>query len=104
MRSIIAFHVCVALLFSSSTSLAATDLPAEGSYGFDLLKNPNAVQCKAISKALIRQFRKCEVTDGSFGGDPVQARQCTIDTHSQYMVYESKEACAKSLETERSNE
>ena len=104
MRSIISCCICTALVSSSSISIAAASLPAEGSYGFDWLKNPDSAQCTAISNALIRKFRKCEVTDGSFGGDPVQARKCTIDKHSEYMVYESKAACVKSLETEKANE
>lgn len=104
MRSILAMHVCAALLFSSSYAFAATDMPAAGTYGFDWLKNPNKVQCTAISKALIKKFRKCEVTDGSFGGDPIKARKCTIDKHSEYIVYESKAACVNGLETEKSNE
>jgi len=104
MRAIIAFHVCAAFLCSSSNSFAATSLPAEGSYGFDMLKNPNSIQCKSVSKALISQFRKCEIADGSFGGDPIQAYHCTVDKHTEYMVYKNKEGCVKSLETERSNE
>jgi len=104
MRSIIACCICAALLSSSSHAFAATDMPADGTYGFDWLKNPNATQCIAISKALIKKFRTCEATDGSFGGDPVKARKCTIDKHSEYMVYESKAACVKGLETEKSNE
>ena len=104
MRSILAVPVCIALLSSSSYAFAATDMPVEGSYGFDWLKNPNSTQCVAVSKALIKKFRTCEVTDGSFGGDPVKARKCTIDKHSEYMVYESKAACVNALETEKSNE
>lgn len=104
MRSILVFPVCVALLCSTSFAFAATDMPAEGTYGFDWLKNPNSVQCTTMSKALLKKFRKCEVTDGSFGGDPVKARKCTIDKHSEYMVYESKAACVNSLETEKANE
>jgi hypothetical protein len=104
MRSIVAFHVCTALLFSTTTSFAAADLPAAGSYGFDWLKNPNSVHCEAVSQALIKQFQKCEMTDGSFGGDPAQAYKCKISSHSEYMVYASKAACVKSLETEKSNE
>jgi hypothetical protein len=104
MRSIIACCIFAALLSSSSYAFVAADFPAEGTYGFDWLKNPNSTQCIAISKALIKKFRKCEVTDGSFGGDPVKARKCTIDKHSEYMVYESKAACVNALETEKSNE
>jgi hypothetical protein len=104
MRSIVAFPVCAALLSCSAPIFAATPLPAEGSYGFDWHKNPNAVHCEPVSKALIKQFKKCEIGDGSFGGDPVQAYTCTISSHSEYMVYASKAACAKSLETEKSNE
>jgi hypothetical protein len=104
MRSIPALLAYAALLSSFSYAFAATDMPAEGSYGFDWLKNPNSTQCIAISKGLIKKFRKCEATDGSFGGDPVKARKCTIDKHSEYMVYESKAACANGLETEKSNE
>ena len=104
MKSIIALHACVALLSSSSSSFAAANLPAEGSYGFDLLKNPDSIQCKAVSKTMISQFRKCEITDGSFGGDPVQAYHCTVDKHTEYMVYKTRDACVKSLETEKSNE
>jgi len=104
MRSLPALLACAALLFPSTPAFAATDMPAEGSYGFDWLKNPNSIQCTAISKALIKKFRKCEATDGSFGGDPVKARKCTIDKHSEYMVYESKAACVNSLETEKANE
>jgi len=103
MRSILAFPVCVVLL-SSSCAFAATDMPAEGTSGFDWLKDPNSTRCVAVTKALIKKFRKCEVTDGSFGGDPAKARKCTIDKHSEYMVYESKEACGKALETEKANE
>ncbi|HEV2608316.1 MAG TPA: hypothetical protein VGT79_10080 [Xanthomonadaceae bacterium] len=104
MKSIIACSFCAALLSSSSISFAATSLPAEGTYGFDWLKNPNSTRCIAVSKALIKKFRKCEISDGSFGGDPVQARKCTLDKHSEYMVYETREACVKSLETEKANE
>jgi hypothetical protein len=104
MRSIRSFLFCAALLLSSSYAFAASDMPAEGTYGFDWLKNPNSAQCIAISKALIKKFRKCEATDGSFGGDPIKARKCTIDKHSEYMVYESKAACGKGLENEKANE
>ena len=79
-------------------------MPAEGAYGFDWFKNPESTHCVVISKALIGKFRKCEIADGSFGGDPVKARKCTIDKHSEYMVYESKAACANALETEKANE
>jgi hypothetical protein len=104
MRSVIAFPACAVLLLASTRSFAAAPLPAEGSYGFDLHKNPNSTRCEAVSKALIKQFKKCEITDGSFGGEPVQAYTCKVSGHSEYMVYESKAACVKSLETERSNE
>ena len=104
MRSILVFPICAALLFSSSYAFAATDMPAAGTYGFDWLKDPEKVHCIAISKALIKKFRKCEATDGSFGGDPIKARKCTIDKHSEYIVYESKAACVNGLENEKSNE
>ena len=104
MRSIVALPVCAGLLCLSSHAFAATGMPAEGTYGFDWLKNPNSARCTAISKALIRKFRTCETTDGSFGGDPIKARKCTIDKHSEYMVYESKAACVDGLENEKSNE
>jgi hypothetical protein len=104
MRSIIAFLVCVASLFSTTPSFAAASLPAAGSYGFDWFKNPNSIHCQVVSTELIKQFKKCEVTDGSFGGDPVQAYKCNISSHSEYMVYASKAACVKGLETEKSNE
>jgi hypothetical protein len=103
MRPITASFTCAALLFSSTSSFAATSLPAAGSYAFDPLK-PNSTHCVAVSKALISQFKKCEITDGSFGGDPVQAYSCKVGSHGEYMVYASKAACVKSLETERSNE
>jgi len=104
MRLVPVLLACAALLSSSPYAFAATDVPAEGTYGFDWLKNPNSTQCVAVTKALIKKFRKCELTDGSFGGDPAKARKCAIDKRSEYMVYESKEACAKALETEKANE
>ncbi|HTA65758.1 MAG TPA: hypothetical protein VK753_09645 [Xanthomonadaceae bacterium] len=104
MKSILPICACAALFLSATQSFATTDLPAVGSYGFDLLKNPDQTQCMKLTKALIGQFQKCEITDGSFGGDPVQARDCTVGKHSEYMVYASKAACIKALETEKSNE
>jgi hypothetical protein len=104
MRSVLPISVCAALLLSSTPSFAAADLPAVRTYGFDWLKKPGQAQCLMVTKALIGQFQKCEVTDGSFGGDPVQARKCTVSKHSEYMVYASKAACIKALETEKSNE
>jgi hypothetical protein len=47
-------------------SFAAAGLPAAGSYGFDWLKNPSLIHCQVVSTQLIKQFKKCEVTDGSF--------------------------------------
>jgi hypothetical protein len=104
MKSTIPLYLCAALLSASTQSFAATDLPAVGTYGFDWLKKPNQAECRAVTKELIKQFRKCEITDGSFGGDPAQAHKCTVSKQSEYMVYENKAACVRGLETERANE
>ena len=104
MRTIFISPIFAAMLSTSAPSFAAASLPAEGSYGFDWHKNPNSVHCDPVSKALIKQFKKCDITDGSFGGDPVKAYQCTVSSKSEYLVYATKEACVKSLETEKSNE
>ncbi len=102
MKPVIALAV-LAVLFAASTA-AASGLPAEGSYGFDWLKNPGSTHCEAISKALLKKFRKCELTDGSFGGDPAKAYKCKVSSRSEYMVYASKAACTNALETESANE
>jgi len=104
MKSIIALLAFTTLLAPSTASFAAASLPAAGSYGFDWLKNPKSAHCEAISKAMIKKFKGCKLTDGSFGGDPAKAYQCKVDSHREYMVYETKAACAKALETESANE
>jgi hypothetical protein len=89
------------LLLGSPLCVNAASVPAVGTFGFDWL-HPKSARCQTIAKPLLKRFRHCERRAGAFGlSDPVYV--CRIDEHSEYMVFETKSACANNLETMKSN-
>ncbi|EXI65047.1 MAG: hypothetical protein AW08_03500 [Candidatus Accumulibacter adjunctus] len=82
--------------------VAAPAAPPAGSFGFDWLR-PSSARCSVISETALKDFRSCEYhADGTFGlRDPAFA--CRRNEKSEYLVYESKAACVRNLETMKAN-
>jgi hypothetical protein len=81
---------------------ASADTPAPGAWGFDWLK-PDSAKCLALTPAMLKAFAACERrAEGSFGlSDPVLA--CRKRARSEWLVYASRTACQRNLDTMRAN-
>ena len=89
------------LLVVSTQCRAAPATPAAGSFGFDWLR-PESARCHTISESLLKRFRRCEYRSGAFGlSDPLHV--CRISERSEYMIFETKSACANNLATMKAN-
>jgi len=77
---------------------AESGLPAIGTFGFDWL-HPDSARCEAMTGPARKRFRQCDYqTSGTFGlSDPVHV--CRINERSEYLIYASKAACVRNLET-----
>lgn len=94
----------VLLLASSALTpcIATPAAPPAGSFGFDWLR-PGTARCGVINETALKGFRSCEYrADGTFGlRDPAFA--CRRNEKSEYLVYASKAACVRNLETMKAN-
>src|SRR5262245_66619752 len=90
------------LFLASTLCLAAGQGPASGTFGFDWLR-PASARCQEVSEPLLQRFRQCEYQKtGAFGlSDPVYI--CRINERSEYMIFETRSACANNLETMKAN-
>lgn len=90
------------ILLAAIFPVAAAKGPAAGTFGFDWLR-PAAARCQEVSEPLLKRFRQCEYQKtGAFGlSDPVYV--CRIDDRSEYMIFETRAACTKNLETMKAN-
>ena len=90
------------LLLASMPCVATEKAPAAGTFGFDWLR-PKSAYCQPISESLLKRFRHCEYrSTGAFGlSDPVYV--CRINERSEYMIFETRSACANNLETMKAN-
>ena len=81
---------------------AQASSPAVGSFGFDWLR-PGAAKCVALTAKDLKALRSCEYSaEGSFGlTDPVF--KCRRSERSEYVIYGSKAACLRNLETMKAN-
>jgi hypothetical protein len=90
------------LLTMATHCLAASAAPAVGNIGFDWLR-PDSARCEVISESLRKRFRRCEYTGtGAFGlSDPLHV--CRVSDRSEYMIFQTRSACVKNLETMKAN-
>lgn len=89
-------------LIAATRCDAAATAPAAGSFGFDWLQ-PATSMCAPITGKALKTFRSCEHSaEGSFGlRDPTF--KCRRTERSEYLVYQSKAACLRNLETMKAN-
>jgi hypothetical protein len=84
------------LVFVGPPSIAADVPPPVGGFGFDWLR-PSSARCQAVTQQLIKRLRQCEKRSGAFGrSDPVYV--CTVDQRSEYLIFDTRSACAANLE------
>ena len=92
----------LAALAFSAPCLAQPKAPIPGAFGFDWLR-PNSARCRALTETALKRLRQCEYRDsGTFGlSDPVFA--CRVSERSEYLIYETRAACIRNLETMKAN-
>ena len=94
-------NALASLLVAAPLAAAAATLPPAGTFGFDWLK-PETTRCESVSDPLLKRFRRCERQEGAFGlVDRVYV--CRVDGRSEYLVFASRTACLRNLDTMRAN-
>ena len=92
---------CVALATVGAGTAAEVGRPAAGAFAFDWLR-PKSARCEAVSEALRERLRRCDRQPGAFGlSDPVHV--CRVDHRTEYLVFETRAACVRNLETMKAN-
>jgi len=92
----------LAILAFSTVSFSQPKAPGPGSFGFDWLR-PKSARCQPLAELAHKRLRRCEYSgSGTFGlSDPVFV--CRVSERSEYLIYDTKAACTRNLETMKAN-
>lgn len=89
------------LSMTSLGCLAADARPAVGDFAFDWLR-PRSAACRPLTAPIVGRLRDCRREPGAFGlSDPLLV--CRVDAHREYMVFATKDACVRNLDTMKAN-
>jgi hypothetical protein len=94
----------LSVMLTGNVYAADSALPKAGSYGFNWYIEPEKTACVKISKAMLKNFRRCDFDkNGSLGGAPNEMYKCAINAKTEYIVFQNKKICNDQLDTMRAN-